>query len=186
MFASSILVMVILALLSAHMIGLRENQLVQSKSGASDSSRKVITQLSADIRAAKMWAIGNLGSSFVPDTSGPVQGNALQLNSTTNGSVFTIYYFDLSDTNNSNGRLVRSNNTDRSSIVLASNLIDTLYFTAEDYRGVTQNYGAQSYKNVIHTTLQYCQFQYPQTAVGTNGLYDYYRMDFRITPHLPE
>ncbi len=189
MFVSAILCLVVLALLSANMIGMRLNQLVQSKGGASDSSRQVLSQIPKDIRSAKMWFIGNMsGTTFTPVTSGPIQGTALQLCSTTNGTQYTIYYFDLSQIASSNGMLDKISNTSTTPQVIASNLINTLYFTAETYNGVVQtnDVNATAYKNVIHTTLQFCQFQYPLTQVGSNRLYDYYRMEFRDTPHLPE
>jgi Tfp pilus assembly protein PilW len=192
MFASAILLLVIAAVLSAQLMGMRLTQLVESKAGASDSSRKILSQLPADIRSAKRWNIGNLSAStnFTSLADGSAQsGTALQLFPTTNFSTpYILYYFDLSDTNNSNGRLMRTVNTNWNPVVLASNLINTLYFIAEDYTGKTAtNQGSSSaYKNVIHTTLQYCQFQYPLTQVGSNQLYDYYKMDFKATPHLPE
>jgi Tfp pilus assembly protein PilV len=192
MFSSAILVIVILALLSAHLMGLRLSQLVESKAGASDSSRKALNQLPMDIRSCKRWAIGNSpdGTNFTSLAGGVAQqGNALQLFPTTNFSTpYILYYFDLSDTNNSDGRLVRTVNTNWNPVVLASNLINSLYFKAEDYTGqTTTNEGnSTAYKNVIHTTLDFKQFQYPLTQVGSNQLYDFYRLDFRATPHLPE
>lgn len=191
MFAAAILVMVILALLSAHLIGLRMDQLVGSKAGASDSSRRVLNQLPTDIRSSKQWNIGGFsGTNFVSLTNGQAQqGVALRLFPTTNFSTpFILYYFDLSDTAHSNGKLMRTVNTNWNPVVLASNLINTLYFTAEDYTGktATNEGNSMAYKNVIHTTLQFCQFQYPLTSVGSNCLYDYYRLDFKVTPHLPE
>ena len=191
MFSSAILVIVIMALLSAHLMGLRLSQLVESKAGASDSSRKTLNQLPMDIRSAKRWAIGNLsGTTFTGLADGVAQqGAALQLFTTTNFSTpYILYYFDLSDTNNSNGQLMRTVNTNWNPVVLASNLINTLYFTAENYNGTTAtNEGTSTaYKNVLHATLQFCQFQYPLTQVGSNRLYDYYKLDFKATPHLPE
>ena len=190
--ASFIMIIVIGALMSAHLMGMRQNQLVQSKCGASDSSRRALQQLPKDIRSAKMWNIGTLGgnggTNFIADTNGIEQGTALQLCDTTNGSQFTVYFFDLTDAANSNGRLMRSSITNWNPVVICSNLIDTLYFTAESYNGVpaTNSLNSKSFKNVIHVNLQFCQFQYPQTQVGSNGLYDYYKLEFKITPHLPE
>lgn len=191
MFAVSMLVVVVMALMAAHLLGLRQAQLVESKCGASDSTRRVLQQLPTDIRSAKMWNLGSMsGTNFVANLNGlPQTGTALQLCETTNGSTYTLYYFDLSDTNNSNGKLWRNaTNTVWNPVVLASNLINTLYFAAENYNGVIQtNDGtSKSYKNVIHTTLQFRQFQYPLTQVGSNCLYDSYQIDFRATPHLPE
>jgi hypothetical protein len=190
MFASGTLVILILALLSAQLIGLRLDQVVESKQGASDSSREVLNQLPTDIRSSKMWSIGNLsGTNFASITGGTAQqGTALQLFQTTNGSQYILYYFDLSDSNNSDGKLWRTSSTNWNPVVIASNLINSLYFTAENFNGVvaTNQGSSVAYKNVIHTILQFCQFEYPLTQVGTNGLYDYYKIEFKATPHLPE
>ena len=191
MFTSAILAMFIIALLSAHLLGLRLNQLVESKAGANDDSRRSLSQLTTDIRSSKRWLIGNLsGTNFVKLANGSIQqGPALQLFLTTNYSTpYILYYFDLSETNNKNGKLMRTVNTNWIPVTLASNLIETLFFTAENYDGTpaTTQGDSASYKNVIHTTLQFCQFQYPTTQVGSNCLYDYYRQDIKATPHLPE
>ena len=189
MVAMAIFMIAVAALLSAHMMGLKQNQLIESKAGASDSSRRAVNNLTKDIRSAKMWFIGNMsGTNFTAINSGLEQGTALALCVTTNGSQFIYYYFDLADTNNSNGKLMSTTSTNWNPVVLASNLINTLYFTAENYNGVVQtnNWTSKSYKNVIHTTLQFRQFQYPTTTVGSNCLYDFYQLDYRATPHLPE
>jgi hypothetical protein len=73
-------------------------------------------------------------------------------------------------------------------IVLTNDNLD-LNFTAENYSGQEQTNSitnVNNYKNMIHVKLDFCQFLYPLTKVGTNGLYDYYKMEFRATPHLPE
>jgi type II secretory pathway pseudopilin PulG len=189
-FAMATMVILVLALLSAQFIGLRLDQVVESKQGASDSSRKVINQLPLDIKSSKMWNIGNISGTNVVLIAGgtPQQGTALQLFQTTNASQFILYYFDQSDAINSDGKLMRTTSSSWNPVVIASNLINSLYFTAENYNGVvaTNDGSGMAYRNVIHTTLQFCQFEYPQTIVGTNGLYDYYKMDFKATPHLPE
>src|SRR5665647_861815 len=99
MFASAMLIVVIMALLSAHLIGLRLDQLVESKAGASESSRRALNQLPMDIRSAKMWNIGNIsGTNFVNIVDGQSQqGTALELFESTNGSQYILYYFDTSD-----------------------------------------------------------------------------------------
>lgn len=194
MFAIAILVMVVIAMMSAHLMGLRQNQLVESKGGASDTSRRVLNQLPADIRSAKTWYIGSMsGTNFVKiAASSAQQGTALQLFSTSIETTYVLYYFDLSQATNSNGMLMRTVSTNWNPVCLASNLVDWLgggyQFAGEDYAGtVATNQGtSKSYKNVIHTKLQFCQFQYPLTPVGTNGLYDFYKLEFKATPHLPE
>ena len=190
MFSVGILTLVVMAMLASNLLGMREDQLVESKCGASDTSRRTLQQLPTDIRSSKMWNLGSIsGTNFTANLDGaPQQGAALQLCLTTNGSQYILYYFDTTYSSNSNGRLFRTSNTNWNPVIMASNLINTLYFTAENYNGVIQtNDGtSKSYKNVVHTILQFCQFQYPLTQVGTNGLYNYYRIDFRATPHLPE
>jgi prepilin-type N-terminal cleavage/methylation domain-containing protein len=194
MFSMTIFSMVTLALISAQMMGLRENQLIESKCGASDSSRRVLSKLPEDIRSAKMWQIGSLsGQTFAGITNNSAQnGGALQLFQTTNNSAYIMYYFDTTDVANNNAKLMRYTSANTNPVCLTSNLVnwltDGFSFVAEDFTGaVTTNQGtSKAYKNVIHVKLQFAQFLYPLTPVGTNGLYDYYKMEFRATPHLPE
>ena len=188
MFVSIIIIWVVGALFTAQLVGFRIGQLVDSKSGASDASRKALQQLVTDIRSAKMWQIGSLsGTNFTGITSGVLQGSALQLCQTTNGSQFTIYYFITNSVND--GVLMKTSVANWNPTVVCSNLLDDLYFTAELYNGQIQTNSinnVNNYKNIIHATLDFCQFQYPLTQVGTNGLYDFYKLDIRATPHLPE
>ena len=192
MFAVGILVVVVLALMSAHLMGMREQQWVESKSGASDTSRRLLNQLPVDIRSSKMWFIGSVsGSTFTINTN-TSQAPALQLFETTNGSSAITYYFDLSGAGNSDGHLLRYTSSNTTPVIVASNLVNWLgggyTFNVEDYNGspTTNDANSKSYKCIIHVDLQFCQFQYPLTAVGTNGLYDYYKIEFKVTPHLPE
>ena len=191
-FAVTMLVVVVMALMSAHLIGLREDQWVESKAGASDTSRRLLNQLPVDIRSAKMWFLGTVSGSTFTISTNASQGTAIELCETTNGSTAIVYYFDLSNSNNSDGHLLRTVNTNWNPVVVTSNLVNWLgngyAFYLEDYNGnpATNVQNSTSYKRIIHLNLQFCQFQYPLTAVGTNGLYDYYKMEFRVTPHLPE
>lgn len=190
MFVMGTMLFIILALVTVNLMGERIDELINSKCGASDSSRQAIGEMGYWIRSAKMWSIGNManGTNFVGITNGTLQGTALQLCQYTNGSQFMYYYFNTSDIAHSNGQLMGMSTTNWQPYVIASNLINTLYFTAENFNGATQTISANgwNYKNIIHVNLQFCQFQYPQTLVGTNQLYDYYKLEFRYAPHLPE
>lgn len=189
--------MVIIAFLAAHMIGLRQYQVLSTKCGASDTSRSVLSQLPRDIRSTKMWWIGNynMGSgTFSQISDGTAQeGTALQLFQTTNDSTpYILYYFDLTGSNNNNGKLMRYNSINATTVCLASNLVNWLgmgySFKAEKFDGTrcTNEGTATAYKSLICTRLQFCRFEYPLAVVGTNGLYDFYKLEFRATPHLPE
>jgi len=197
MVASALMVIVIGGLLSANLVGLQQDQLIESMAGANDTSRNAVNLMLEDIRLAKGYNVGyySTGSSFVACTNGTAQqGTAVLLYpivNSTNQAVDTsksvLYYFDSSDSVNNDGRLWRTSNVPgdaMSGIIIASNLINTLYFTSETFLGATQV--NTTYKGVVHTTLQFCEYQYPLTRVGSNCLYEYYRMDCRATPHLPD
>ena len=188
-----LMMFIVAGVLSAQFFGMREEELMESKAGANDTSRHGVSLMLTDIRGAKGYDIGTWtsGTNFSPTTTGNLQANAVRLytavitsNQAVNMSSYTLYYFDLSQVANNDGLLWRLTSTAQTPTVVASNLINTLYFTSEDYMGNTQT--VRTYKGVIHATLQFCQFQYPQTPIGTNGLFDYYRIDCRATPHLPD
>jgi hypothetical protein len=131
------------------------------------------------------------GTNFIAITNGNFQGPAIRLfvaaistNQVIDSSRYILYWFDTTQAASGNGMLNRMNSTNGVAKVVLSNLVNTLYFTSENYLGDTQT--VRTYKGVIHTILQFTQFQYPLTAVGTNGLFDYYRIDCRATPHIPD
>jgi prepilin-type N-terminal cleavage/methylation domain-containing protein len=182
MVTMAIFSIVVIGFLYTHMFGLMQDQLTQSKLGASDQSRRSFGKMAEEIRATKIWSIGNGNSSgFTPIGNGNAQqGNAVKLCLTTNQSVYILYYFD-----NVNGILYRTHSpTNSGSDVIASNLTSTLYFRAEDYNGNLRT--NKSHKAVIATRLQFQQYQYPLTMVGNGYYYDSYKMEFRLTPHVPD
>lgn len=194
---SLMLLVVVFGVLSANYIGMREDQLIESEAGASDTSRVVINQLLQDIRLAKGYVIGNAtsGTDFTPVADGQAQqGTGLMLypivnaaNQTIETTNYILYYFDLSNTSQNDGHLVcyiNTNGVTTTSTIIASNLINSYTFASEDYSNIVQT--DRTYKGTIHATLQFCEFQYPLTKVGSNYLYDYYRIDCRATPHLPD
>ncbi len=195
MSAVVIMLFVLATLLAANLIGVRESQFLCAKAGASNTSRIAINDMLNDIRTAKGYAIGNISSgnytSFTAVTNGTFQGASLQLypilvstNDSIDYSKFILYTFDSTFASNNDGVLIRYVSTNQVSSVVASNLINTLYFTSESYSGAPQC--LSTYKSVVHTTLQFCEFSYPLTRVGSNYMFDYYRIDCRATPHLPD
>lgn len=184
-------------LVSVNLMGLREDELIESKGGASETSREALNSLLEDIRSAKGYYIGTYagGTNFTAiSNSVPQQAVSVLLYpvvNSTNGAVDTsqqiIYYYDLTGDVNSNGILWRyyyTNGVQLSSTVIASNLIPPMYFTSENFQGYTQ--ADRTFKGVVHTKLSFCQFQYPTTQVGSNCLFDTYTIDCRATPHLPD
>ena len=192
MIASTVMIAVIAGVMSANFLGLRQAKLMESKAGANDAARRYVNLLLYDIRSAKGYDIGSMsGTNFIAITNGNFQGTALKLfvvasstNQVIDNTRYLLYYFDTSQAASGNGFLWRQNSTNGVATIVVSNLVNTLYFTSEDYLGNTQT--VRTFKGVVHATLQFTQFQYPLTAVGTNGLFDSYRMDCRATPHIPD
>ncbi len=186
--ATGVFSLVVIGMVYAHLFGMRQDELIQSKLGASESSRRSFNQFMQDMRMAKIWRIGNvaagvLGTSFTTVATNSLQvGNAVKISLSIDTNCYIIYYYNTSDANNNKLCRIHSGNSNPS--VIASNLINTFLFAAEDYLGNIKS--TLSYKYVVHTTLQLEQFQYPLTKVGTNYLYDFYKIDFRVTPHCPD
>src|SRR5215831_17412147 len=92
----AIFVMLVTAFISANIFGMRYDQMVCSKLGASEQSRRSFQQLTSDIRAAKIWRIGSGNQSSFTAVSNAtlLQGNAIQLNLTTDTNVYVRYWFD--------------------------------------------------------------------------------------------
>jgi hypothetical protein len=178
---------VVIALVYGQIFGLRQDELVESKLGASDQSRRDFGQIMRDMRSAQIWGVGNYsGGTFTPISNGSLQqGAAIQIFLVANNTTNIVYYFDTSTPGNS--KLMRIHTGDAGATTLASNLTNyyggALTFTAEDFNGnpVTDLLD----RRVVHFTLGFLQYQYPLTMVGSGYMYDFYKMEFRVTPHVP-
>jgi prepilin-type N-terminal cleavage/methylation domain-containing protein len=191
MVTMAIFSLVLMALLWGHIFGLRQDQLVESKLGASDQSRKGFEQILRDVRGANTYDIGNYsGGTFTIVSNGILQqGNAVRVFLSTNLTISVIYYFDTNSTPGTN-TLKRIHTGDASATLIAEHLTNyyggPLVFNSEDHRGNTITDIVN--KRVVHFTLGFLQYQYPLTKVGagSNYLYDYYKMEFRVTPHVSD
>src|SRR6185369_10064807 len=99
--------LVIFAVIYSHLFGMRQDELVSSKLGASDQSRRGFELMARDVRSARYFQVGNGGfSTFVACPNGTAQqGNAVQIYVTTATNLYVQYYFDTS--NPSNPKLLR-------------------------------------------------------------------------------
>ena len=79
MIAMSIFGLAMMAFMYAYIFGMKQDQLVQSKLGASDESRRSFEKVSRDIRCANSHAVGTYASgAFTPVVNGSNQiGNAI-------------------------------------------------------------------------------------------------------------
>jgi hypothetical protein len=195
----SIFVFMALGIIYAMMAGMRYDQLVCSKLGASDKSRMSFDLLTGEIRSAKSWSIGNITgnnkSTFTPCGNATAQqGNALSL---TNASgVWVRYWFDTN-----NYQLCRGPGGAATNQIIAQSLTNSgnalmpmsMTFHAEQRTNdnlVTSISASDiqqdlQYKYVIVTTMEFCQFQYPLTKVGPGYYYNYYCIRIKAASHCP-
>jgi prepilin-type N-terminal cleavage/methylation domain-containing protein len=189
MIAMTIFSMALIGVIYLHLFGLQQDKLVNSKLGASDQSRRGYDNLMRDVRSCKAWEIGNVDGTGINFTAADLgttqQGNALCLNYTTNVANVTgkiIYYF-----NTNANALMRVRPRDMYVTKVAdglTNVFKSMIFEAQNFDGTPQT--TRSHKGVICVWMEFKQFQYPLTQVGNGALYDYYRMHFKITSHVPD
>jgi hypothetical protein len=178
--ATAIFGITVVALIFAQMAGLRYDQLVASKLGASETSRRGFDLLTSDIRSAKLWSVGNGNrNTYTPCGNGVnQQGNAIQLHGTTDTNSYVRYFFD-----QARGRLYRAVSGATTYTIIADYLTNSMSFRAERYDGTLAQ--DLQYKYVIATTLEFAQYQYPLTRVGPSYYYNYYRLQFKAASHCP-
>jgi len=181
----SVFSFVTMAFIGLQMFGMKQSQLVESKLGASDQSRFLFEKMGWEIRSAKRWEIGNVsGTSFTEIADGqPQRGTGIRLFMNPDRAVtnqFIQYYF-----NTTSRSLWRSLNGFTGAELICADLTNNMAFQAEDFRGGVQTAGSGVWKNCIRVIVEFAQYQYPLTQVGPGRRYDYYKMEFRATPHSP-
>ena len=197
MMAVFIFVFMVLGIIYVWMFGLRFDELVCSKLGASEKSRMSFDLLTGDIPSSKWWKVGNAVNNgtnlvFTPCGNATNQiGNAIKLSSSgdTNSAAWVIYCFDTNACN-----LYRQSNGVTPFQTIAQFLTNSgtlgngptntsMTFHAEQYNGnLAQDW---QYKYTIVTTMEFCQYQYPLTYVGPGYYYNYYRIQLKAASHCP-
>jgi Tfp pilus assembly protein PilW len=174
--AFAIIMLVIGGVISSHVFGLKFNEATRAKLSASDAARHALNKLSGDIRSAKMIDVGSgTYNSFVPVANGsPQKGSALRIYPSTNTNSFVVYYLDTSDT-----KLKRATNNATSTATVAEYLTNTVIFSSENHMGavLTDNQN----NRVIGVSLQFYQIRYPITPIGSNGYFDFYQVNTKLT-----
>ncbi len=175
MITVSLLMLVVAAILTTHLFGMRFFEITKAKLVASDDARRTLSRLLSEIRGAKVIQVGNGSlSSFTPVADGQLQrGTAIQVYPTTNLNEFVRYYWS------SEGKLRRTTNGATSVNVMASSVTNSTIFSSEDFSG---NVLTNSHNNrVIAVNLHFQQLQYPIVNLGPGYYYDQYQMRLRIT-----
>jgi Tfp pilus assembly protein PilW len=180
MVTMAIIVMVLGALISCHLLGLRLFELTKAKLGASDDARRSIGLMISEIRSAKFVRVGSgdLAGFKEVGVNTPHVGNAMQVYATTNTNFWVRYYLDSSDQ-----KLKRATNGAAEATVIASSISNHMVFSAEDFSGKPLLNNSQDY--VIGLNMQFYQLQYPAVQIGPGKFYDYYQLQTRVTPRAP-
>jgi len=187
MLATSITLMMMGGVIYSHIMGQNLHQWSMSKVGANDQSREALGHLQDEIRSAKRIQIGDYATQgFQTPALGRSQiGQTLRIFPTTNDNLYVQYrlanigqQFELRRTKvNENGIL--------SARAVAKHLTNNpALFGLEDFRGNTLT--EPSATTVVRVTLDFKQFQYPITQVGSEYYYDHYRLQTRIAKRANE
>lgn len=180
MVAMAVFMLAIAAIIYMHLLGLRLNQVVKTKLGASDDARKAISGLIDQVRSAGIVRIG-IGdqTSFTEIAPGSAQqGNAIQIYpSKADTNAFICYYLDSTDPTNQ--CLKRVENVAGSVVVVASSISNSLVFTSEGFAG---NILSNNLNNrVIGLSMQFTNLDYNHLSIGAGSYYDYYQLRTKIT-----
>jgi len=176
MITMTILMMVMAAIISSHLFGLRFFEITKAKLVASDDARRCLSRMVSEIRGAKDILIGDGSlSSFTRAADGTVQqGGALQIYPTTNTNYYIRYYYSGDD-----GKLRRTTNGSTYTNLMASSVTNSVIFTSEDFAGnvITNDQN----NRVIGITLRFRTLEFPVINIGASNYYNNYQLRTRIT-----
>ena len=173
--------LMVMTLVAVQLFGMRIHRIAETKLAATASGRKAINNVRDEVREAKLLFVGNGDqNSFtkIPDNLQHI-GNALQVCPTTNETKFTRFYLDTND-----HCLKAITSTNNKPWVVATHVTNQMVFRAEDFRGIILTNERNS--RVIRMTLEFYQWEYPIASAGPGGMYDYYRLQTRMTRRLIE
>lgn len=148
MVAMTLFLMVLAAVVTSNLFGVRMLEVTQPKLDAEVQARRLVARLVEEVRSVSNARVG-MGdeSTFSPFASGVLRsGNALQLWET-NAAVFVRYYRDAASE-----QLMRVTNGGWPEVIIGG-VTNEQVFTAEDFEGVTQTEDPEAV--VIGVTLHF-------------------------------
>ena len=171
----AIFLMLMAALLSCQLFGMRLKAISDTKLAATAAGRQALGRVRNEIRSAKILTVESLNGGVFTSVAAntPQVGAALEINPTTNRNSFIRYYLDVADDS-----LKRVTSVNPEPEVLASFITNRLIFQAEDYQGNIVTNGANN--RVVRVLLEFYRLEYPLATVGSGGMYDYYRLQTKI------
>ena len=185
MVAMALFSIVIAAVIYANMFGLRLYMLVQSKLSSTEDARRVVNDVRDKIQSAKIVEVGegDATSFTVVPLGSNQQGNAIQIYATTNTANYFRYFYEPGTRNllslSSAAPLVIK--TEAQS--LTNRFSQHIFFAEDEFGNVMTN---SRNNRVIKFVLEFYQLQYPIVTIGPGQLYDYYRLQTRVTPRVLE
>jgi prepilin-type N-terminal cleavage/methylation domain-containing protein len=181
MIVMAIFSMLIAALISSQLFGLRMYRITETKLATTDGTRKVLSRIRNEVLSSTILVVGNGNDiNFTPIANNQLQvGNALKICATTDTNVFVRYFLNTNDTT-----LERVTSLNVNPEILARGITNSAGFQSEDFRGniLTNNQNAR----VVRMILEFRKFEYAAANGGQKGLYDYYRLQTRITRRITE
>ncbi len=160
--------LVVIAMVSLQIFGLKVNALTSSKLESTTYSLKVLDQVRDLVCEASSVSVGNGNSTSFTATG--TSGNALEVYPTTNSNYLRFYLA----TNTT--ALYELNSTNHNLSLLASNVVNKTVFEAVNFQGNVLSGNQEHY--AIELTLQFAQLAY---TVPSNT-YDYYTLQTEMTP----
>jgi prepilin-type N-terminal cleavage/methylation domain-containing protein len=167
----TLFVLLVGAILCAHLFGLRMSGLTEAKLIASASARQALGKMAEEIRNCTSTSVGDVTTNgvFVELLDGvPQTGSALLVQPTTNDTDFVVYFVNPADQS-----FRRTTSVPGTTTIVARSVTNAAAFRAQDYQGnlLTNNQA----NHVIHLTLEFYQPQ-PYLPVP-----DYYKLETSVT-----
>ena len=185
--ATSLMLLMLGGVVYSHIMGQNLQQWSMAKVGANDQSREALARLQEEIRSAKRIEIGDFSDATfsVPALGRPQVGQTIRILPTTNTALYVQYRMGQIANVFQLRRMDVTVNGVASARAVAKHLTNNpAIFGLEDFRGNTLT--EPSATTVVRVTLDFKQFQYPITQVGTNYYYDHYRLQTRIAKRAVE
>ena len=167
--AMTVFLLVVGAIISANLFGLRMFQMTNTKLIVTQWSRQTIGKITGEVRACNNVQVGNYttNSGFVGFLPGETnQGNSLLIYPTADTNNYILYFVNLPD------QTFQRTDQPGNTVKLADSVTNTLPFSAQDFSGnvLTNN----NNNSVIHLTLEFYQpARFMQGA-------DYYKLETSI------
>jgi prepilin-type N-terminal cleavage/methylation domain-containing protein len=167
--AMTVFLLVVGAILSANLFGLRMFQMTNTKLRVTQWSRLTIEKLTDQIHGCNSLSILNVDTNgnFTGLLDGETQqGNAIQIYPTANTNNYIIYFVNLADQT-----FRRTTNQTDTGVILADSVTNTLPFSAQNLSGTVLT---NNNNQVIHLILEFHQpARFMQDA-------DYYKLETSI------